>query len=327
MKIAVIGLGSMGKRRIRLMQIMKISARIIGIDTSADRCIQAKKQYGIECFESLNMAMKQIMPDCVFICTSPLSHGDIINECLSYGCHIFTEINLVSDRYEENIALAKARGRILFVSSTPIYRNEMKKIKELVTNQENPVSYLYHVGQYLPDWHPWEKFNEFFVSNKRTNGCREILAIELPWMLHTFGDIREIRVMTNSLTSLDISYPDTYLVQMSHKNGTNGMFAVDVVCRKPVRKLEVYNEDLYIEWEGTPESLKSMNLQTGELACLECGAYYREREYSEFVNELAYVNEIQEFFHVIEGKQMAYTMEDDIKTLKYVDLVEGLLKG
>ena len=35
------------------------------------------------------------------------------------------------------------------------------------------------LGQYLPDWHPWESYKSFFVSNKKTNGCRELFAIEL----------------------------------------------------------------------------------------------------------------------------------------------------
>ena len=44
--------------------------------------------------------------DCAFVCTSPLSHADIIHECLQHDIHVFTEINLVPDRYDENLHLA-----------------------------------------------------------------------------------------------------------------------------------------------------------------------------------------------------------------------------
>jgi hypothetical protein len=42
----------------------------------------------------------------VVISTSPLSHAAIINKALKASCHVFTELNLVDDMYEENIRLA-----------------------------------------------------------------------------------------------------------------------------------------------------------------------------------------------------------------------------
>ena len=42
MNIIVIGLGSMGKRRIRLMKKMKLPVDIVGIDSNQDRCNDVK---------------------------------------------------------------------------------------------------------------------------------------------------------------------------------------------------------------------------------------------------------------------------------------------
>ena len=44
MKILVAGLGSMGKRRIRLLKKIDFSIQIIGVDKSADRCNTAEKR-------------------------------------------------------------------------------------------------------------------------------------------------------------------------------------------------------------------------------------------------------------------------------------------
>lgn len=320
--VVVIGLGSMGKRRIRLMKAMKLPVDIIGIDSKQDRCEAVKHEFAIGCYSSLEEAEIHEKIDCAFICTSPLAHADLIHLCLDHGYHVFTEINLVSDRYEENIALAKAKKLTLFLSSTPIYRDEMRKITEEVRTSRSKVSYIYHVGQYLPDWHPWEQYNNFFVGDCRTNGCREIFAIELPWMVRAFGEIESVQVLSNNLTELEIPFQDTYLVQISHANGNKGMFAADVVCRKPVRKLEVYNEDLYIEWEGTPQTLKKQNIEKHCMENMECGTYHNEPGYSEFVNECAYMNEIQDFFEVVKGKQPEYTMEMDVQILRLIDEIE-----
>lgn len=322
MTVIVIGLGSMGKRRIRLMKAMKLPIDIVGVDSRQERCEETRSQLLIDCCTSIEEAEKQRRIDCAFICTSPLAHAELIQQCLLHGFHVFTEINLVSDKYDENIILAQERGLTLFLSSTPIYRDEMKEITKRVKMSKRTVAYSYHVGQYLPDWHPWEQYKDFFVGNRRTNGCREIFAIELPWIVKAFGEIEDIHVVSGRLTNLEINYQDAYFVQIIHANGNIGMFGVDVVCRKPVRKLEVYNEDIYREWEGTPQTLKIKNIATGKMENVSYGTYFNEAGYSEFVNECAYINEIQEFFNVLTGKQPEYTMEMDARILSIIDQIE-----
>ncbi len=98
MNNAVIGLGSMGKRRIRLIRELYPDYGIIGIDGREDRRREASEQFHIKCFERLDEAEENMK--CVFVCTSPLSHNSIIHDALCRGCHVFTELNLVIDGYE-----------------------------------------------------------------------------------------------------------------------------------------------------------------------------------------------------------------------------------
>lgn len=323
MKIVVIGLGSMGKRRIRILKALYPACTIIGIDSSEERMEEAKRLYGISSFSSIDEA-EQEEADCAFVCTSPLSHHMIILKCLSNNWNVFTEINLVADGYDDMMALAREQNKVLFLSSTPIYRAEMMKINEIVKQNGKPFQYLYHVGQYLPDWHPWESYKNFFVGDKRTGGCREIFGIELPWMVRTFGKVEKVTVLSKKLTSLDIPYQDSYLVQMVHESGAQGVFAVDVTCRQAVRKLEIYNEDLYLEWNGRPETLKMKNLETGLMDAICEDRYQNEKGYSEFVNEYAYLNELQEFFQVLEGKTAKYGFAEDKEVLRLIDEIESM---
>ena len=47
-KFLVIGLGSMGKRRVRCLMALGVeSENIIGIDNREDRCVEAREKYGI----------------------------------------------------------------------------------------------------------------------------------------------------------------------------------------------------------------------------------------------------------------------------------------
>ena len=116
--------------------------------------------------------------DAALVCTAPITHAKIIGELLDAGLPVFTELNLVDDGYDELTAKAREKGLPLFLSSTMLYRAETQYIKAQVAAFKKPVNYIYHIGQYLPDWHPWENYKNFFVGDKRTGGVREIFGID-----------------------------------------------------------------------------------------------------------------------------------------------------
>jgi predicted dehydrogenase len=53
MKIIVIGLGSMGKRRIRLISEHK-DVELFGIDSQEARCAEVKEKFGITCYTTFS---------------------------------------------------------------------------------------------------------------------------------------------------------------------------------------------------------------------------------------------------------------------------------
>lgn len=318
MKIVVIGLGSMGKRRIRLIKEMYPEYEIIGVDGREDRRNETAELFHILCFDSITGIEDKV--DCAFICTSPLSHAAIISDCLKQGWHVFTELNLVQDGYDENIRLAKEKNCTLFLSSTFFYREELKYISSRIRTDKK-WNYIYHIGQYLPDWHPWENYKDFFIGDKRTNGCREIMAIELPWLTGAFGEIVSTEAISDKMTGLNIGFDDNYMIQISHDNGNKGILVVDVVSPIAVRKLEAYAENNYLSWNGTPDSIFEYNQDTKRLKKVSLKEEAEHKEgYSAFIVENAYKNEIQEFFEVVlENKPPLYGFEQDRKTLKIID--------
>lgn len=326
MNILVIGLGSMGKRRIRLLLRMfstffrEEGGLIAGIDTNKDRRKDIENQYSVKTYESISEAVKDKEFDVAVISTSPLSHAHIIKECLKNNLHVFTEINLVSDEYENNIQLAKDKNKVLFISSTPMYRKEMRYIKNFCTDNFKG-TYRYHIGQYLPEWHPWENYKSYFVENKRSNGCRELFAIELPWLIDAFGEVTKINSIHSKISNLSLSYDDCYTVILEHINGIIGNISVDIVTPKGGRELELWGEGKYIEWKGTPETLAEWDIATKCLKPIELyNNYEHDEKYNKFVIEDAYYDELVNFIHVIDGTESAkHTFEKDKKVLSLID--------
>lgn len=331
MVFLVIGLGSMGKRRIRLLRqyikqegISKGGWKIIGLDFKEERRIEAQGLFGIETYACFEDAVEKNTIDCAVISTSPLSHAFIIKRCLEQNFHVFTELNLTDQGYGENMVLAKKQGKVLFLSSTFMYRREIQYIKETMQERIQRAAYRYHIGQYLPEWHPWESYREFFAGQKATNGCREIFAIELPWLLDVFGDVESAEAVHGKLSRLDIDFDDTYQVLLKHASGVMGTLTVDVVTPRAGRDFELWGEGLYLEWRGTPDSLKIYNPDTRGLEQVWLYEHVEHMEgYGQFVVENAYYEELADYIDAVRGRgKPKHTFERDREILRLIDRIE-----
>lgn len=323
MKLLIVGLGSMGKRRARLARGMDASIQISGVDTTESRRTEAEG-LGITAYASIGEAVAADKFDAALVCTAPITHAGIISELLDAGLPVFTELNLVSDGYEENMKKAREKGLPLFLSSTMLYRGETQYIKRKVEAFDKPVNYIYHIGQYLPDWHPWENYKNFFVGDKRTGGVREIFGIDLPWLLDTFGPVKSLHVEKDKISQLEVDYPDSYFVTLRHENGVKGMLAVDVVSPKAVRNFECFGEGLHLFWEGNPRSLYTFDHDKGEkLPVNTYESFEHDSRYSDNIVENAYVDELANFFAVLKGaEQPRYSFEKDLETIRLIEAIE-----
>lgn len=325
MKFVVIGLGSMGKRRIRLLQKKYPDIEIVGVDQKPDRLSDVRNEYHIETAPDLDWVLEARQCDAALVCTAPDTHASIILNCLNHDLHVFTEINLLADHYDDMVKLAVKRKKSLFLSSTLLYRFEIQYISDLVHALKEKVNYRYHVGQYLPDWHPWENYQDFFVGKKETNGCREIFAIELPWIIRVFGKVSSFEVMKHRVSQLKIGYEDSFMVIVTHESGHVGSWCFDVVARKAVRSLEVYSEHCYLTWDGTPDSLKKLNLETKEMDQIYTyEAVEHHQNYAKTVVENAYTDELIHFVEVLGNKEipLRYSFEEDQQILQLIDSIE-----
>ncbi|HIZ41216.1 MAG TPA: Gfo/Idh/MocA family oxidoreductase [Candidatus Gemmiger excrementigallinarum] len=323
MKLLIVGLGSMGKRRARLAKGMDATVEIVGVDSADARRAEAK-ELGLvtDAWASIGEAVAAAHPDAALVCTAPLSHAGIISELLDHDLPVFTELNLVRDGYAENMAKAAEKHLPLFLSSTMLYRRETQYIKKAVQDFGKPVHYIYHIGQYLPDWHPWENYKNFFVGNARTGGVREIFGIDLPWLLDAFGDVENMTVQTDSISDLGLPYPDCATLLLRHKSGAQGVLAADVVSRKAVRNFECFGDGLHLFWEGNPKAL--YEFRDGDKQFVDTyKSFEHDSRYSDNIVENAYVDELANFFGVLKGTETpCWSFEKDLAAIDLMDAVE-----
>ena len=322
MDTIIVGLGSMGCRRARLIKKMDESINIIGIDSNQERREKAEAELGIVTEDSIGKACEKYECEAAIISTSPLSHSSIINECLKNNLHVFTELNLVDDGYDENIELAARMKKVLFLSSTFMYRKEVEYIKGEALKHSKPISYIYHVGQYLPDWHPWEDVNDFYVSNPSTGGAREIVPYELTWITDLFGFPEEIKGYYRKTGEVGCEIDDSYTSCLDYKDMI-GTLLVDVISRYPARNLIINCQNGQIQWKWDNNRIEIYNAKDGKTSYVDQAEQSHEAGYSSMIGEEMYIEEIDKFLKGTKDPACyPNTLDKDVKVLELLYAIE-----
>lgn len=79
-RIIVIGLGSMGNRRLRLLRKLRLELYLCGVDMNVERRARVEENFGIRTYASVSQALGSETLEAAVICTSPLTHAAIISE-------------------------------------------------------------------------------------------------------------------------------------------------------------------------------------------------------------------------------------------------------
>lgn len=315
MKCLVVGLGSMGKRRIRNL-IANGQRDIIGFDIRQDRCDEAKEKYGIRIVPPPRGGISEPF-DALIISTSPEAHGEYIRFALQHRKHFFIEHPTSDDGYAEILA-ANAPDIVKAPSCTMRFYGPIRMMKQFLDEGRigNILAFQYHMGQYLPDWHPWEDYRIVYFSKKETSACREMLPFELTWLNWLMGSrVADIAGTIQKISDLDIDADDMVMATVRYDNGIFGNILIDVICRKPVRTLRVLGSDGVLDWERFDHEIKIFRVDTKTEEIIPVPKGNPE---SGYVNEEEmYIAEIKAFLDALAGKaSYPYTFEENLSSLK-----------
>lgn len=321
LRFFIVGLGSMGKRRIRNL-LANNEKNIIGFNPSPERRKEAEEKYGIKTVDDL----KKIRPedfDVLIISSPPDTHGDYIRYAISHKKHFFVEHPTYTDGYEE-IFKNKNSGIIMAPSSTLRHYAPIKMIKDFLQKGRigKILAFQYHMGQYLPDWHPWEDYREVYFSKKETGACREMLPFELIWLNWLMESApSEVSGIITKVSDLDMDADDIALAVLKYENGILGSVLIDVISRKAVRTLRVLGTDGVLDWERFDHQIKIYDAGSKLTEVVSVPKGNPEKGY---VNEEEmYNDEIKAFLNAIYGKSpYPFLFEENLKNLKTLFALE-----
>ncbi|MCD6231373.1 Gfo/Idh/MocA family oxidoreductase [Candidatus Aerophobetes bacterium] len=328
MNFLIIGLGSMGKRRIRCLTSLGIPPEnIYGFDFREDRGKEAIDKYHISVVSSLDKDIWNKV-DAVIISTPPDKHLEYMKKSIEYRKPAFVEASVILQGLKEVNEKAKEKGVLIAPSCTMFFHPVIKDIKRIVESREygKVTNFSYHSGQYLPDWHPWENVKDFYVSKQETGAAREIVPFELTWLVKILGYPKDIKGFFGKTMDVGAHIDDTYAVTIDFGD-FYGVLLVDVVSRFATRRLTLNLEYAQIYWDWDAGYLKLYDARKQRWIIYYQPEGKAEVGYNRNIVEEMYIEEIKNFIDAINGKvSFPNTLEEDIEILQLLQKIEeGIL--
>jgi predicted dehydrogenase len=300
MRFLVVGLGSLGKRRIRNLKYLQ-SGTIIGCDPRLDRRDETSQRYRIQSFEDFSEAMKQD-PDVVIIASSPTLRLHYALETAAANKHFFTEACPGDAQMDELITVLREKKIVAAPSCTLYFYPGPKKVQKFMNMGAigQPLTFTYHSGQYLPGWHPAEDSWPFSDPHRTPEAYREIVPFELVWLSSLFGTIESISTLKGKIGNPEVDMSGApYRLQIGFENGTTGHLLLDMASKVPLQRMHLRGDEGSIEWDNSEQLIRIYSIdnhlkQTEQLirGCVE-NMYIKPEE--------PYVDELRCFLEAIYG--------------------------
>jgi predicted dehydrogenase len=325
LKILVVGLGSMGKRRIRNLKANGVT-NVFGFDLRPDRRSEVENTYQIPVFTDFETATAHNSYDAWIISVPPDVHHIYIKEALKLNIPSFIEASVVDTDMEMIINEARAKKILLAPSCTLFFHPAIKKIATIVAAKSlgKITNILYHSGQYLPDWHSYEKVSDYYVSKRETGGAREIVPFELTWLTMLFGFPERITGLYKKTINIEgaENIEDTYNLLLDYNDFILNL-SVDVVSRCATRKLVINGEKGQLLWDWNENLIRLYNAETMNWNSVTYEISEAHSGYNKNITETMYNQEVEAFLNgVLNNGHYPNTLMNDHKVLKVLYAVE-----
>lgn len=267
MKTLFFGLGGIGQRHLR--NLIKIEPDVsIGAVKKTKRTFEIDEKlkpnyktniltkYKIEAFPSVKQAYG-FKPDFAIV-TNPTSvHVKTALELVSHDIPVFMEkpISNNYDGLDELLQVSQKKDVPVMIGYMMRFNPCAVKIKELIDKQRigKIYSVILIINSFMPSWHTYEKYNEFYAGNKSLGGGVVLTEIhELDLLNWYFGAPNRLWAVGGKLSNLDIDVEDTVSVLLE-QDFKGWKFPINInmsfVQRAPFRKMLIQGEKGRIEWD------------------------------------------------------------------------------
>jgi predicted dehydrogenase len=308
MYLGVVGLGSMGRRRVR--DLLRLGHTVIGFDRRSDRNERVTSQFGIPTVSSFE-AILNARPEALVISTPPDTHVHYYQASFEARIPFFSEANIVTPPpqwFSTRAAQAQVQG---YVSATwrfhPLFAALRQEI--LFLDRAGLYTVHHHYADYLPRWHPWEPYDEFYAGKSHsTCAAREMVPFELEWMCWIFGPVQAVCGLHGRCKDWISDIDDTYLMLLEFDSGLRGSLTIELHSVAAHRAARIAARDIGFVLDVDAQTLRKFADEAGSWEVV----WPRHSSAGTYDFELTYLAEIRTFVEAVEhGAPYPKTWEED----------------
>ena len=312
MKFLIVGCGSIGTRHLKNLKSIS-TGEIIAYRTRKKKVKQLENESYVKTYSDLTEALDQ-NPDAVLVTNPTGLHMQSALAAANQGCHLFIEkpISNTLDGIDEFMNVVKKRKLVVLIGCNLRFHPCLQFIKKLLDEKRigKVISTRVQMGQYLPDWHPWEDYRNMYSSSEELGGGIILDAIhELDYIRWLLGDISEVFSFSDKLSDLDIDTEDVAEILLRFKSGAIGEVHLDYIQRHPSRSCEIIGDGGSIVWNLNEGTVKVYTAEKKKWEVFEQPKGYDMNQ--------TYIDEMTHFISCIEeNKETLIGITDGLEVLK-----------
>ena len=315
-QIAVVGLGSIGRRHLRLVREVRPGMQVILV-----RSGQGKKwpeeQLADAVVHTLSEAIS-IGIDAAIIATPVVFHVSDALKLIEHGIPILVEKPL-----SHKIALAESLYKAWLEEKTLVLLGYClrhtsaasffhKKIQDSIIG--NILSVTIKCESYLPKWRPEQDYRNTVSARKELGGGALLeLSHEIDYANWFFGPFKSVSSMLINSKTLDVDVEDMVDIFFETHNNKPVYIHLDFCSQISSRFCSVKTDKGELKWD----LIKNNVTWTDENRTINTWKFQKD-------GDEMYINQLNHFFDCIEADvKPKVTIEDGINVLKLIDSIKA----
>src|SRR5262245_7389801 len=257
--ILIFGAGSVGKRHAR--NLAALGCRISCMDVRVDRCQELAQEVNAAYFTDESKALAAASYDGVVIGSPPHVHVKQSIATLEAGLPVLLEKPVAPD-LESARRLAAAVDKAsapLLMGYTWRWWPPLRKVRALLG--EGAVGTIrhvqFHMSAHLADWHPWERYQDFFMARREMGGGA--LLDESHWidlMLWLLGMPASVSGRIEKVSDLEIDSDDNVDLLFVFDGGPRISMHLDLYGRPHEKFIRFVGSEGTLFWSADPNQIR-----------------------------------------------------------------------
>ena len=310
LRVGVIGVGHLGEYHLQKYKTIP-KADLIGVmDINPERLADIGNRYNVSTFGNHNQLLNKV--DAVSLAVPTTEHFNVAKEILSHGIHLLIEkpITYSLEPADTLLGLAKEKNLVLQVGLVERFNPAIVEMKKLINR---PVFIESH------------RLNKFTTRGTDVDVVLDLMIHDLDIILDVAqSEIKEMHAVGMSVVT---GKTDVANVRIIFESGLVSNLTVSRVSAKTLRKIRVFQPDVYMDANCLKRELSIIRLDNG-IKDLEMLSKI-EPEVERFPGRDPLADEIKSFVDSVTNcSQPVVTGRDGRRALKVtLDIIEQIKKG